>query len=49
MGYPVELVMAANVSRERKRVLAAFGAKVIYSDPLEGIGRCNHAVPQDHP
>ncbi len=36
LGYPVELVMAANVSRERKRVLAAFGAKVIYSDPLEG-------------
>src|SRR5277367_2469987 len=25
LGYPVELVMAANVSRERKRVLAAFG------------------------
>src|SRR6202050_4627501 len=36
LGYPVELVMAANVSRERKRVLAAFGAKAIYSDPLEG-------------
>ncbi len=36
LGYPVELVMAANVSRERKRVLAAFGAKTIYSDPLEG-------------
>ena len=36
MGYRVELVMAANASRERKRVLAAFGAKVIYSDPLEG-------------
>jgi S-sulfo-L-cysteine synthase (O-acetyl-L-serine-dependent) len=36
LGYPVELVMAANASRERKRVLAAFGAKVSYSDPLEG-------------
>ena len=36
LGYPVELVMAANVSRERKRIIAAFGAKVIYSDPLEG-------------
>src|SRR5271154_2441376 len=36
LGYPVELVMAGNVSRERKRVLAAFGAKAIYSDPLEG-------------
>jgi S-sulfo-L-cysteine synthase (O-acetyl-L-serine-dependent) len=36
LGYPVELVMAANVSRERKRIIAAFGAKAIYSDPLEG-------------
>ena len=35
-GYPVELVMAANVSRERKRIISAFGAKAIYSDPLEG-------------
>jgi S-sulfo-L-cysteine synthase (O-acetyl-L-serine-dependent) len=36
LGYPVELVMPGNVSTERKRVVAAFGAKVIYSDPLEG-------------
>jgi cysteine synthase B len=36
LGYPVELVMPANVSKERKQVVAAFGAKVIYSDPLEG-------------
>jgi cysteine synthase B len=36
LGYPVELVMAANVSRERKRIIEAFGAKIIYSDPLEG-------------
>jgi cysteine synthase B len=36
LGYPVELVMPANVSTERKRVIAAFGATVIYSDPLEG-------------
>jgi S-sulfo-L-cysteine synthase (O-acetyl-L-serine-dependent) len=36
LGYPVELVMAANVSRERKRIIEAFGAKPIYSDPLEG-------------
>src|SRR5208282_2076913 len=35
MGYPVELVMAANVSRERKKTIEAFGAKAIYSDPLE--------------
>ena len=36
LGYPVELVMAANVSRERKKMIEAFGAKPIYSDPLEG-------------
>ncbi len=36
LGYPVELVMASNVSRERKKIIAAFGAKAIYSDPLEG-------------
>jgi len=28
--------MASNVSRERKKIIEAFGAKPIYSDPLEG-------------
>ena len=36
LGYPVELVMPGNVSTERKQVVAAFGATVVYSDPLEG-------------
>lgn len=36
LGYPVELVMPSNVSAERKGIIAALGAKVIYSDPLEG-------------
>jgi len=36
LGYPVELVMPENVSQERKLVVAAFGAKAIFSDPLEG-------------
>jgi len=36
LGYPVELVMPSNVSNERKIVLRAFGAKVIFSDPMEG-------------
>ena len=36
MQYPVELVIPENVSVERKRILAAFGAKVIFSDPMEG-------------
>ncbi|MGH7825544.1 MAG: PLP-dependent cysteine synthase family protein [Candidatus Binatia bacterium] len=36
LGYPVELVIPANVSAERKLILRAYGANVIYSDPLEG-------------
>ena len=35
-GYSVELVVPANVSEERKKILHAFGAHVIYSNPLEG-------------
>ncbi len=35
-GYRVHLVVPANVSEERKRILRAFGAVVQYSDPLEG-------------
>ncbi len=35
-GYPVELVIPENVSRERKQIIYAYGAKIIYSDPLEG-------------
>ena len=36
MGFPVALVMPANVSVARKRITAAYGAKIIYSDPMEG-------------
>jgi S-sulfo-L-cysteine synthase (O-acetyl-L-serine-dependent) len=36
LGYPVELVMPGNVSAERKQIIHAYGAKVTYSDPLEG-------------
>jgi len=35
LGYPVELVMASNVSRERKRIIEAYGAKITFSDPME--------------
>jgi S-sulfo-L-cysteine synthase (O-acetyl-L-serine-dependent) len=48
LGYPVELVMPANVSDERKKIIGAYGAKVIYSDPLEGsdgaIRRCRTII-----
>jgi S-sulfo-L-cysteine synthase (O-acetyl-L-serine-dependent) len=35
-GYRVELVVPRNVSQERKRILQAYGAHVIYTDPLAG-------------
>ena len=35
LGYPVTLVMPDNVSRERKRIIHAFGADVVYSSGLE--------------
>lgn len=35
-GYDVHLVMPANVSRERKALVKAYGAALIESDPLEG-------------
>ncbi|MFQ5611846.1 MAG: PLP-dependent cysteine synthase family protein [Anaerolineae bacterium] len=36
-GYQVELVIPENVSAERKGILQAYGAKLILTDPLEGI------------
>jgi S-sulfo-L-cysteine synthase (O-acetyl-L-serine-dependent) len=35
-GYRVRLVMPANVSAERKQLVAAYGAETVYSDELEG-------------
>ncbi len=35
-GYEVTLVMPENVSSVRKHMLRAFGAHIIYSDPMEG-------------
>jgi cysteine synthase B len=35
-GYRVKLVMPANVSAERKALVVAYGAEIVYSDPLEG-------------
>src|ERR1051325_4629014 len=35
-GFPVTLCMPENVSVERKRILHAYGAKVIFTDPGEG-------------
>ena len=35
-GYRVELVIPANVSEERKKALLAYGAKLIFTNPLFG-------------
>jgi cysteine synthase B len=36
MGFPVTLCMPANVSPERKKILNAYGAEVIWTDPNYG-------------
>jgi S-sulfo-L-cysteine synthase (O-acetyl-L-serine-dependent) len=35
-GFPVTLCMPENVSRERKQILRAYGANIIYTDPGDG-------------
>ncbi len=51
LGYPVQLVMPGNVSQERKRIVAAYGATVVFSDPLEGsdgaIRLCREILARD--
>jgi cysteine synthase B len=51
LGYPVELVMPENVSGERKKIISAYGAKVIFSSPLEGsdgaIRLCREVLKRD--
>lgn len=36
MGYTVTLCVPENVTPERKRILRAYGAELIFTDPLEG-------------
>jgi S-sulfo-L-cysteine synthase (O-acetyl-L-serine-dependent) len=35
-GYPVRLCIAENASIERKRILKAYGAEIVYTSPFEG-------------
>ncbi len=37
LGYRVHLVMPANVSEERKKIVRAYGAELVLTDPLEGM------------
>lgn len=36
LGFPVTLCVPSNVSPERKRILSAYGAKVIWTSPADG-------------
>jgi len=36
MNFPVTLCMPSNVSPERKNILAAYGANIIWTDPADG-------------
>jgi cysteine synthase B len=43
-GYRVKLVMPANVSAERKALVVAYGAEIVYSDAGEGSDGAIHMV-----
>jgi S-sulfo-L-cysteine synthase (O-acetyl-L-serine-dependent) len=51
LGFQVELIIPANVSVERKQIIEAYGAKITYSDPLEGsdgaIRLCREILSKD--
>ena len=52
LGFPVTLCMPENVSLERKRILQAYGANIIYTDPGEGSDgaeRMAHQLAEKHP
>ncbi|WP_263368973.1 PLP-dependent cysteine synthase family protein [Edaphobacter bradus] len=36
LGFPVTLCMPSNVSPERKKYLAAYGAEIVWTDPADG-------------
>jgi cysteine synthase B len=50
-GYKVKLVLPGNASRERKAMLKAYGAEMVFSDPAEGsdgaIRKCREIYEND--
>ena len=52
LGYPVELCIPANVSIERKKIISAYGAKMVFSSPMDGsdgaLELCRERL-QEHP
>jgi S-sulfo-L-cysteine synthase (O-acetyl-L-serine-dependent) len=52
LGFPVTLCVPENVSPERKRILQAYGANIIYTDPGEGSDgarKIAHQLAERHP
>jgi len=52
MGFPVTLCIPSNVSMERKRILAAYGANMVWTDPADGSDgaiRKAHALAAEQP
>ena len=51
LGYPVTLVMPENVTPQRKAIVDALGAEIVFSDPMEGtdgaIRKCDAIVAAD--
>jgi cysteine synthase B len=51
MGYKVKLCLPSNASHERKRILKAYGAEIIFTDPGEGsdgaIRKCREIYAED--
>jgi cysteine synthase B len=50
-GYKAKICLPANASHERKRILQAYGAEIVYTDPAEGSDgstrKCREIVAQD--
>jgi cysteine synthase B len=52
LGFPVTLCVPDNVSVERKRILQAYGANIIYTDPgggSDGATKIAHQLAEKHP
>ena len=52
LGYEVEIVTPENVNTERRKAIEAYGAKIVFSNPLEGSDgaiRMAHKLKADKP
>ncbi len=51
-GYRVDIIMPSNASHERKRIIESYGARIIYTNPLEGTDGAQmlaHRLYREHP